>query len=86
MLRERGTVTAAADALPLTPSTVSQQLRQLAKEPGGGLLEAQGRRVRLTAAAHTALRHADAVRYSSPSTATSPPTPPPTLTCGVLLL
>lgn len=59
VLRERGTVTAAAEALHLTPSTVSQQLRQLAKELGVDLLEAQGRRVRLTAAAHTALRHAD---------------------------
>ncbi|WP_200842426.1 LysR family transcriptional regulator [Actinomadura sp. K4S16] len=59
VLRERGTVTATADALHLTPSTVSQQLRQLARDLGVDLLEAQGRRVRLTAAAHTVLRHAD---------------------------
>ncbi|MGP4025450.1 LysR family transcriptional regulator [Actinomadura sp. 3N407] len=59
VLRERGTVTAAAEALHLTPSTVSQQLRQLSRELGVDLLEAQGRRVRLTAAAHTVLRHAD---------------------------
>ncbi|TDD93062.1 LysR family transcriptional regulator [Actinomadura rubrisoli] len=59
VLRERGTVTAAAEALHLTPSTVSQQLRQLARDLGVDLLEAQGRRVRLTAAAHTVLRHAD---------------------------
>ncbi|MFV2179416.1 LysR family transcriptional regulator [Actinomadura sp. LOL_016] len=61
VLRERGTVTATAEALHLTPSTVSQQLRQLARDLGVELLEAQGRRVRLTAAAHTALRHADAL-------------------------
>ncbi|XRQ14595.1 LysR family transcriptional regulator [Actinomadura welshii] len=59
VLRERGTVTATAEALHLTPSTVSQQLRQLARDLGVELLEAQGRRVRLTAAAHTVLRHAD---------------------------
>lgn len=53
------TVTAAAAALHLTPSTVSQQLRQLAAELGVQLLEPQGRRVRLTAAAHTLLAHAD---------------------------
>ncbi|MFD0903910.1 LysR family transcriptional regulator [Actinomadura sediminis] len=61
VLRERGTVTATAEALHLTPSTVSQQLRQLARDLGVELLEAQGRRVRLTAAAHTVLRHADAL-------------------------
>ncbi|MDL4815181.1 LysR substrate-binding domain-containing protein [Actinomadura opuntiae] len=59
VLRERGTVTAAAEALHLTPSTVSQQLKQLARDLGVELLEAQGRRVRLTPAAHTVLRHAD---------------------------
>ncbi|MFC6882955.1 MULTISPECIES: LysR family transcriptional regulator [Actinomadura] len=59
VLRERGTVTATAEVLHLTPSTVSQQLRQLARDLGVELLEAQGRRVRLTAAAHTVLDHAD---------------------------
>ncbi|WUI04026.1 LysR family transcriptional regulator [Spirillospora sp. NBC_00431] len=59
VLAERGTVTAAAEALHLTPSTVSQQLRQLARDLGVDLLQAQGRRVRLTPAAHTVLRHAD---------------------------
>ncbi|MBB6395387.1 DNA-binding transcriptional LysR family regulator [Actinomadura coerulea] len=59
VLRERGTVTATAEALHLTPSTVSQQLRRLGHDLGVDLLEAQGRRVRLTAAAHTVLRHAD---------------------------
>ncbi|WP_344595872.1 LysR family transcriptional regulator [Actinomadura vinacea] len=61
VLQQEGTVTAAADVLHLTPSTVSQQLRGLAKDLGVQLLEAQGRRVRLTPAAYTVLDHADAL-------------------------
>ncbi|MCT2588918.1 LysR family transcriptional regulator [Streptomyces sp. N2-109] len=61
VLYERGTVTAAAEALHLTPSTVSQQLRQLADRLGVTLLEPHGRRVRLTPAALALLRHADAM-------------------------
>ncbi|MFD9336480.1 LysR family transcriptional regulator [Streptomyces sp. NPDC060028] len=60
-LAERGTVTATAEALHMTPSAVSQQLTNLARQLGVPLLEAQGRRVRLTAAAHLVLRHAEAV-------------------------
>ncbi|MEU0159953.1 LysR family transcriptional regulator [Streptomyces sp. NPDC006261] len=60
-LRDRGTVTATADALLMTPSAVSQQLTNLAKQLGVELLEPQGRRVRLTDAAHLVLRHAEAV-------------------------
>ncbi|MFF1381396.1 LysR substrate-binding domain-containing protein [Streptomyces sp. NPDC058308] len=60
-LSERGTVTAAAQALRMTPSAVSQQLSNLAKQLGVPLLEAHGRRVRLTDAAHLVLRHAEAV-------------------------
>ncbi|MFD6416605.1 LysR family transcriptional regulator [Streptomyces sp. NPDC060194] len=60
-LSERGTVTATAEALLMTPSAVSQQLSNLAKQLGVPLLEAHGRRVRLTDAAHLVLRHADAV-------------------------
>ncbi|WP_338696524.1 LysR family transcriptional regulator [Streptomyces sp. Q6] len=60
-LRERDTVTATAQALLMTPSAVSQQLTNLAKQLGVTLLEAQGRRVRLTDAAHLVLRHAEAV-------------------------
>ncbi|MEV7617291.1 LysR family transcriptional regulator [Streptomyces sp. NPDC089799] len=60
-LGERGTVTATAEALHMTPSAVSQQLTNLAKQLGVPLLEAQGRRVRLTDAAHLVLRHAEAV-------------------------
>jgi DNA-binding transcriptional LysR family regulator len=59
VVHQLGTVTAAAGALHLTPSAVSQQLRQLARELDVPLLEPDGRRVRLTAAAHTLLRHAD---------------------------
>ena len=54
-----GTVTGAAHSLHLTPSAVSQQLRQLAKEVGVTLLEPDGRGVRLSPAAHALLRHAD---------------------------
>ncbi|WP_424213746.1 LysR family transcriptional regulator [Streptomyces sp. BI20] len=60
-LADRGTVTAAAEALSMTPSAVSQQLTNLAKQVGVPLLEAHGRRVRLTDAAHLLLRHAELV-------------------------
>ncbi|WP_419994966.1 LysR family transcriptional regulator [Streptomyces boninensis] len=60
-LADTGTVTAAAEALHMTPSAVSQQLTGLAKQVGTPLLEAHGRRVRLTEAAHLVLRHADTV-------------------------
>ncbi|MFG2834578.1 LysR family transcriptional regulator [Streptomyces zaomyceticus] len=60
-LRDRGTVTATAEALLMTPSAVSQQLTNLARQLGVRLLEAQGRRVRLTDAAHLVLRHAEVV-------------------------
>ncbi|MFD9601586.1 LysR family transcriptional regulator [Streptomyces sp. NPDC057908] len=60
-LRDRGTVTATAQALLMTPSAVSQQLSNLSGQLGVPLLEAQGRRVRLTDAAHLVLRHAEAV-------------------------
>ncbi|MEU0082732.1 LysR family transcriptional regulator [Streptomyces sp. NPDC006274] len=60
-LGEHGTVTAAAGALLMTPSAVSQQLSNLARQLGVPLLESHGRRVRLTDAAHLVLRHAEAV-------------------------
>ncbi|MFD3545456.1 LysR family transcriptional regulator [Streptomyces sp. NPDC058655] len=60
-LADRGTVTATAEALHMTPSAVSQQLTNLARQLGVALLEAQGRRVRLTDAAHLVLRHTEAV-------------------------
>ncbi|MEB8336989.1 LysR family transcriptional regulator [Streptomyces endophyticus] len=61
VLRDQGTVTATARMLHLTPSTVSQQLRQLADQVGVQLLEPDGRRVRLTPAALALIRHADAL-------------------------
>lgn len=61
VLREEGTVTATAQALHLTPSTVSQQLRQLSRDIGVSLLEPEGRRVRLTDAAHLVLEYGDAM-------------------------
>lgn len=59
MLRQHGTVTAAAHALHLTPSAVSQQLRSLAHDLDLELLVPEGRRVRLTPAAGVVLEHAD---------------------------
>ncbi|WP_344288617.1 LysR family transcriptional regulator [Streptomyces synnematoformans] len=59
---EYGTVTATAAALHLTPSAVSQQLRMLARDLDVELLRPEGRRVRLTPAAHVVLRHADTLR------------------------
>ncbi len=56
---DRGTIAAAADALVLTPSAVSQQLAALAREVGEPLVEPNGRSVHLTAAAHVLLEHAD---------------------------
>jgi DNA-binding transcriptional LysR family regulator len=59
MVDQLGTITAAAGSLHLTPSAVSQQLRQLAHELAVALLEPDGRRIRLTPAAHALLEHAD---------------------------
>src|SRR3954451_12791542 len=58
---DHGTLAAAADALHLTPSAVSQQLSALEREVGHALLEPAGRSVRLTPAAHVLLGHADAL-------------------------
>ncbi|MFD9167252.1 LysR family transcriptional regulator, partial [Streptomyces sp. NPDC059558] len=60
-LADQGTVTRTAEALHMTPSAVSQQLTNLARQLGVVLLEAEGRRVRLTDAAHLVLRHTEAV-------------------------
>jgi len=56
-LRERGTVSATAEALNLTPSAVSQQLANLSRETGVPLLTPQGRNVRLTPQANLLLEH-----------------------------
>src|SRR3954447_22755357 len=58
---DHGTLAAAADALHLTPSAVSQQLAALEREVGHALLEPAGRTVRLTGAARVLLEHANAL-------------------------
>jgi DNA-binding transcriptional LysR family regulator len=57
-LRRLGTVSAVADALSYSPSTVSQQLKVLEREAGTPLFEPAGRRVRLTDAALVLAEHA----------------------------
>jgi DNA-binding transcriptional LysR family regulator len=49
-VREHGGVTAAAAALHLTPSAVSQQLRALSRDAGVDVVERVGRGIRLTGA------------------------------------
>jgi DNA-binding transcriptional LysR family regulator len=58
-LHRRGTVTAVAEALSYSPSTVSQQLGVLQREAGTTLFEPAGRRVRLTDAALVLVDHAE---------------------------
>ncbi|HEY7048454.1 MAG TPA: LysR family transcriptional regulator [Jatrophihabitantaceae bacterium] len=57
----RGSVTAAAAVLHVTPSAVSQQLAQLEREAGCDLLERAGRGVVLTHAGTALARHAEDV-------------------------
>lgn len=59
MIGHHGTVTAAAEALRYSPSTVSAQVSQLGKELGVPLLRREGRRVSLTRQAVTLLEHVD---------------------------
>ena len=64
LLREisrRGSIKAAAEAMAITPSAVSQQLSVLEREAGLPLLEKSGRRVRLTDAGLRLVRHADTI-------------------------
>jgi len=61
-LARLGTVAAAAAALHLTPSAVSQQLAGLSRELGVPLLERNGRGVTLTGQARLLLSHAEAVQ------------------------
>ena len=51
-LSDRGSVTAVAEALHLTPSAVSQQLKTLEREAGVPLTERAGRGIALTTAGH----------------------------------
>jgi DNA-binding transcriptional LysR family regulator len=55
----RGTMAAAAEALFLTPSAVSQQIAQLEEEVGVKLTERRGRGVRLTPAGIALVGHAE---------------------------
>ena len=57
-LPRRGTITAVAQALSYSPSTISQQLATLERETGVRLLEPVGRRVRLTPQAELLAQHA----------------------------
>ena len=57
-LSERGTVGAVADAMNVTPSAVSQQLKALEREAGYTLLEPSGRGVALTEAGRALARTA----------------------------
>jgi molybdate transport repressor ModE-like protein len=58
---QQGTLTAAADALHLTPSAVSQQLAALEREVGQPVIERNGRGIRLTGAAEVLVGHANVV-------------------------
>lgn len=60
-LADHGTVNAAALALHLTPSAVSQQLTVLAKSTGCTLVQRRGRGIVLTEPARILLDHADAI-------------------------
>ena len=64
-LQRLGTVSAVADALSYSPSTVSQQLRVLEREAGTALFEPAGRRVRLTDAALVLADHAQRLLASA---------------------
>jgi DNA-binding transcriptional LysR family regulator len=57
----QGSILAAADALRVTTSAVSQQLAKLEREVGHPLLEKQGRGVRLTDAGRRLAAHAEQV-------------------------
>src|SRR5918994_3992689 len=60
-LSRRGTIADVARTVGYTPSAVSQSLTQLEREAGVPLLERDGRRVRLTPAAHGLVATADRV-------------------------
>jgi DNA-binding transcriptional LysR family regulator len=64
-LHRRGTVSAVAEALSYSPSTVSQQLGVLQREAGTTLFEPAGRRVRLTDAALVLVEHAEQLLAAS---------------------
>jgi DNA-binding transcriptional LysR family regulator len=60
-LAERGSFTAAADALSYTQSAVSQQISALERETGATLVERRRKRASLTEAGEILLGHAEAI-------------------------
>lgn len=60
-LSKRETLTAVAEALNYSPSSVSEQLKVLEQEAGVALLEQAGRRVRLTPNGWTLVEHAESI-------------------------
>jgi DNA-binding transcriptional LysR family regulator len=60
-IAERGSISAAAETLWLTPSAVSQQMSALERELGVQLLERTPRSVRLTDAGTRLVRHAETI-------------------------
>ena len=58
---DRGSFSAAAEALSYTQSAVSQQIAALEKEAGTQLVQRGSRGIRLTDAGETLVRHADAI-------------------------
>lgn len=56
-----GSLAAAAQALHLTPSALSQQMAKLEREAGCALAERQGRRLRLTDEGHALAVHAERI-------------------------
>ncbi|GAB3494784.1 LysR family transcriptional regulator [Flexivirga sp.] len=60
-LSSRGTIAEVAEALHLSPSSVSQQLSQLEREVGVPLLRKAGRRLELTPAAEVLVEHTERI-------------------------
>src|SRR3954452_9349052 len=58
---QRGSFSAAAEALSFTPSAVSPQIAALEREAGAVLVERSARGVRLTEAGEAVVRHAEAI-------------------------
>lgn len=60
-LSSRGTIAEVADALHLSPSSISQQLSQLEREVGVPLLRKAGRRLELTPSAEVLVEHTERI-------------------------
>src|SRR4051812_4214276 len=58
---QRGSFSAAAEALSFTQSAVSQQIAALEREAGTGLVQRSARGVRLTEAGEAVVRHTEAI-------------------------